>query len=350
MLTDSSMESLDKILNEKIIIEDQEYNDKVQANTQKYIKVPALKLKKNIQNSLRFKKKTIDLGQPNDYSRNQYIAGLKSVQQNQRRAKSQICCNKVLTALMIQTIPMIINENKQLKQMEMQIPVRRPQIQLKAKQRLKKETKASFPEKVKRFRELKRKQSLEQETFITQQKPQNQFSTTQSNFNQTNGFNITKSSFNPSILNRTPRLKDQEIQEMLRQYPVSQTQNTLENLRKQNHQIYQQVLDKCKNHHYIKRKDDPARQLDLNLYLEDYKQDKFNRTLEILRDLEFSDSKQMKKLFNYKMTGKMEHEQEAREVTYEYKFGIMDPSRQVAQTEKQNHIKRQSIKNKNSIN
>jgi len=34
----------------------------------------------------------------------------------------------------------------------------------------------------------------------------------------------------------------------------------------------------------------------------------------------------MKKLFNYKLTGVMEHEQEAREVCYEYKYGIMDPS------------------------
>ena len=53
----------------------------------------------------------------------------------------------------------------------------------------------------------------------------------------------------------------------------------------------------------------------------------------------------MKKLFNYKITGVMEHEQEAREVTYEYKFGIMDPSRQVAQTEMQNHINKKTIKN-----
>jgi len=34
----------------------------------------------------------------------------------------------------------------------------------------------------------------------------------------------------------------------------------------------------------------------------------------------------MKKLFNYKLTGVMENEQEAREVCYEYKYGIMDPS------------------------
>jgi hypothetical protein len=36
----------------------------------------------------------------------------------------------------------------------------------------------------------------------------------------------------------------------------------------------------------------------------------------------------------------MEHEQEEREVSYEYKFGIMDPSREVAQAEKMNYVKK----------
>lgn len=66
------------------------------------------------------------------------------------------------------------------------------------------------------------------------------------------------------------------------------------------------------------------------LYIEDNKQDKFNRTLDILREMEAVEPKQIKKIFNYKISGLMEHEQEAREVCYEYKYGMMDPSRFVA--------------------
>jgi hypothetical protein len=39
-------------------------------------------------------------------------------------------------------------------------------------------------------------------------------------------------------------------------------------------------------------------------------------------------------LYNYKLTGLMEEEQEARNVSYEFKLGMMDPSREAAMREK----------------
>ena len=42
------------------------------------------------------------------------------------------------------------------------------------------------------------------------------------------------------------------------------------------------------------------------MYIEDQKVERLNRTLDILKDLEGYEPHQLKKLFNYKLTGLME--------------------------------------------
>lgn len=66
-------------------------------------------------------------------------------------------------------------------------------------------------------------------------------------------------------------------------------------------------MDKCKDMIVETKYNNPARQLDLKLFQEDNKQSKLNKTLEILRELELTDPKQIKKLYNYKITGIMEN-------------------------------------------
>ena len=83
------------------------------------------------------------------------------------------------------------------------------------------------------------------------------------------------------------------------------------------------------------------------MYIEDQKVERLNRTLDILKDLEGYEPHQLKKLFNYKLTGLMEEEQEARNVSYEYKLGMMDPSREAAIMEKQKNNRKIIIINRN---
>ncbi len=72
------------------------------------------------------------------------------------------------------------------------------------------------------------------------------------------------------------------------------------------------------------------RNLPFKLYVEDQKQERFKKTLELLKDLEGYEPHSLKQLYNYKLTGIMEEEQEARNVSYEYRIGMMDPSRDAA--------------------
>ena len=53
-----------------------------------------------------------------------------------------------------------------------------------------------------------------------------------------------------------------------------------------------------------------------------------------MRELEIYEPHSLKQLYNYKLTGMMEDEQEARNVSYEYRIGMMDPSREAALKER----------------
>jgi hypothetical protein len=52
-------------------------------------------------------------------------------------------------------------------------------------------------------------------------------------------------------------------------------------------------------------------------------------------------------MYNYKLTGLMEEEQDARNAEYEHKIGMMDPSREQAMLNKANRIRRNYLLQKN---
>jgi hypothetical protein len=68
--------------------------------------------------------------------------------------------------------------------------------------------------------------------------------------------------------------------------------------------------------------------------MQECKIERFTRTLDIIKELDAYEPHQLKQLYNYKLTGIMEEEQEARNASYEYRIGMMDPSREAAFMEK----------------
>jgi len=69
--------------------------------------------------------------------------------------------------------------------------------------------------------------------------------------------------------------------------------------------------------------------------------------MDLLKDLDRFQPYQIKQMYNYKLTGLMEEEQEARNAEYEYKIGMMDPSREQALLNKANRIRRDYLLQKN---
>jgi len=83
------------------------------------------------------------------------------------------------------------------------------------------------------------------------------------------------------------------------------------------------------------------------MYIEDQRIERFSRTLDMMKDLEGYEPHQLKQLFNYKLTGIMEEEQEARNVSYEFRLGMMDPSREAAQKEKSKTARKLNLVTRN---
>ena len=83
-----------------------------------------------------------------------------------------------------------------------------------------------------------------------------------------------------------------------------------------------------------------------NVFIENYRQNLFFETTEILQHLEFAHAKVIRQLYDYIYHSAEETREMVYEVGTEFKQGMIDPSREVALQEKQAAIKKMVIKQK----
>ena len=77
---------------------------------------------------------------------------------------------------------------------------------------------------------------------------------------------------------------------------------------------------------------------------EKLKEKNFNAVFHMLRDLEGIDATIIEGLYHYKMNDRIEFEEEARQVTKEYKMGALDPTKDTTKFEqKQMYKKRKEL-------
>jgi hypothetical protein len=84
----------------------------------------------------------------------------------------------------------------------------------------------------------------------------------------------------------------------------------------------------------------PIYRFQSDLFLENYRQETFMETVEIMQDLEFADPKVIRQLYDYVFHSAEENREMVNEVYLEFQKGMNDPSRAVAFCEKQNFIKK----------
>lgn len=77
---------------------------------------------------------------------------------------------------------------------------------------------------------------------------------------------------------------------------------------------------------------------------EDLKEKAFRKTIETLREINFSDQKTKKPLFNYKFAIQRLEREEAFEVMKELRKGAVDPSNLVTKLERENQRKKYRLK------
>ncbi len=70
------------------------------------------------------------------------------------------------------------------------------------------------------------------------------------------------------------------------------------------------------------------------------KEKNFNSVFQMLRELEAVDGRIIESLYHYKMNDRLEFEQEAKQVTKEYKAGSLDPTRDTSKFEQKQMFKK----------
>ncbi|CAI2361482.1 unnamed protein product [Moneuplotes crassus] len=108
------------------------------------------------------------------------------------------------------------------------------------------------------------------------------------------------------------------------------------------------LIDKCR---FAEENDEynQCQKYDCDIYLEDLKHQELSATLEIMQNIEFAEAGTLYKLFEHQYKNKQQELNRAIEVNKEYRSGIMDPSRDVAQHERQAAIKKKIIAQKSSL-
>ena len=102
-------------------------------------------------------------------------------------------------------------------------------------------------------------------------------------------------------------------------------------------------MDKCQ---YAEERDEQINKYDWDIFLEDFRHQEFNNTLGIMQNIEFAEASTLKHLFDHQIKNLQHQNNIAEEVNKEYRSGIMDPVRDVAQFERQAAIKKKIIKKK----
>jgi hypothetical protein len=73
--------------------------------------------------------------------------------------------------------------------------------------------------------------------------------------------------------------------------------------------------------------------MEKQLYVEELRHDRLRQTVDMVRDLEYSEPEKLKQIFMYKVIADEEYESEQRLIKREYRNRMMDPGREVARME-----------------
>ena len=113
-------------------------------------------------------------------------------------------------------------------------------------------------------------------------------------------------------------------------------------------QIKSKIKDLMEKWQYAEEADeyDQWNKYDCDVYVEDFKQQEFGNTLGIMQNIEFAEASTLGHLFDHQMKNLQHENSIAYEVNKEYRSGIMDPVRDVAQHERQAAIKKRIIRKK----
>ena len=97
---------------------------------------------------------------------------------------------------------------------------------------------------------------------------------------------------------------------------------------------------------YYEEPGKPIYRFESDIFLENYRQDAFMETVDLVQDLEFADPVFFRQLYDYVYHSAEENRELVNDVYTEFRTGMNDPSRDVALYEKQNFIKKNVIKQK----
>jgi hypothetical protein len=73
--------------------------------------------------------------------------------------------------------------------------------------------------------------------------------------------------------------------------------------------------------------------MEKNIYIEELRHERIQKTIEAVRDLEYSNPDKIKQIYMYKVITQDEYEREQREIKLEFRNRITDPAREVAKME-----------------
>eukprot|EP00347_Sterkiella_histriomuscorum_P015162 403358083 len=98
------------------------------------------------------------------------------------------------------------------------------------------------------------------------------------------------------------------------------------------------IIDRCLRTR--RQAQDNLQELKQSLEEQRFKEQSFDNVFSTLRELEATDSSVIESLYLYKINGKHDFDQEAKQVTREFKLGLLDPTREVSRYEQQMRFKR----------
>ena len=73
--------------------------------------------------------------------------------------------------------------------------------------------------------------------------------------------------------------------------------------------------------------------MEKNMYIEELRQERMQKTIDMVRELEYSEPDKLKQIYMYRIITQDEYDQEQRQIKLEFRNRMMDPGREVARME-----------------
>lgn len=73
--------------------------------------------------------------------------------------------------------------------------------------------------------------------------------------------------------------------------------------------------------------------MEKNIYIEELRHERLKKTIDLVRELEYSEPDKLSQIYMYKVITQDEYDKEQRLIRHEYKAQMLDPRREVARME-----------------